>query len=151
MPILRAIAIALLLGMLSGQALAESRQVLSDEELDSVQASGFYFQMDLSLQVLSDANTAPQVILNTSSQAFPISGTSSVSGTVNGGGGGISLSGNAQSNLNSLINVVGTASVINVGLNIVNIQNSTSDVINSTNLNAGGQGSNFGFTFSLPP
>jgi hypothetical protein len=146
--ILKSLAAMLLVGLLFAQAEAGSLAVLSDDELDSVQAGGFYFLMDLSLQVLSDSSTAPQVVLNSSSQAFPTSTT--VSGSV-GSAGDISISGNAQSNLHSLINVIGSASVINIGLNIVNITNSTNDVINSTNLNAGAQGSNFAFVFSLPP
>lgn len=140
----------LLAGALCGQAHAGSQVVLSDEELDAVQANGFYFLLDLSLQVFSDSATAPQVVINTSSQAFPTGAT--VPGAVSAGGASVSLSGNAQSNLSSLINVIGAASVINIGVNIVSITNSSNDVINSTNLNAAGQGSNFGFTFSsLPP
>jgi len=146
--ILKSLAAMFLVGVLFSQAEAGSLVVLSDEELDSVQAGGFYFLMDLSLQVLSDSTTAPQVVLNSQSQAFPTS--TSVSGSV-GSAGDISIAGNAQSNLHSLINVIGSASVINIGLNIVNITNSTNDVINSTNLNAGAQGSNFAFVFSLPP
>jgi len=145
----KSLAALLLVGGLCSPVHAGSLAVLSDEELDSVQAGGFYFQMDLSLQVLSDSSTAPQVVLNSSSQAYPTSAT--VSGGINPGG-DISLGGSAQSNLHSLINVIGSASVINIGLNIVNITNSTNDVINSTNLNAGAQGSNFAFVFSqLPP
>lgn len=150
--IIRSVAAMLLAGVLCGQAHAGSQVVLSDEELDGIQATGFFFLMDLTLQVFSDSSTAPQVVLNTSSQAFPTSTTvSDVPSTIGTGGGSISLTGSAQSNLSSLINVIGSASVINIGLNIVNITNSTNDVINSTNLNAGGQGTNFGFTFSLPP
>jgi len=149
--IIRGVAAILLTGVLCGQAYAGSQAVLSDEELDAVQASGFYFLMDLSLQVFSDSATAPQVVLNTSSQSFPTSSTSNVPSVIGTGGGSISLSGNAQSNISSLINVIGSASVINIGVNIVNITNSSNDVINSTNLNAGAQGTNFGFTFSLPP
>ena len=149
--IIRGVAAIFLAVMLCGQAHAGSQTVMSDEELDAVQASGFYFLMDLSLQVFSDSATAPQVVLNTSSQSFPTSSTSPVPSSISAGGSSISLSGSAQSNLSSLINVIGSASVINIGVNIISITNSSNDVINSTNLNAAGQGSNFGFTFSLPP
>jgi len=146
--LIRSLTTLLLLGAFWGQAFAGSQQVLTDEELDSVQASGFYFLMDLSLQVFSDSTTAPQVVINTSSQSFP---TSSVPAAVNAGAATVSLSGSAQSNLNSLINVIGAASVINVGVNIVNITNSSNDVINSTNLNAAGQGSNISVTIPTLP
>ena len=148
----KGIAALLLAGVLCGQAHAGSQVVLSDEELDGIHATGFDFLLNLTLEVFSNSATAPSVVFNNSQKVIPTSTTvSDVPSAVSTGGASISLSGSAQSNLSSLINVIGTASVINIGVNIVNITNSTNDVINSTNLNAAGQGTNFGFIFSLPP
>ncbi|HEY4485275.1 MAG TPA: hypothetical protein VI702_02975 [Nitrospiria bacterium] len=134
---------------LSGQASArgDSLSILSDEELAGIEARGFYFRMDLSLEVFTDGSTAPQVVLNTGQPTAVETGGST--GTAPSGS--ISLSDNAQSNMSSLINIIGAASVINVGVNIINIQNSSYDTIYTTNINTGAQGSNFGITLSLLP
>jgi hypothetical protein len=118
---------------------------LSDEELDQIHGSGLYFRVDLSLEVLSASDTPPQVILNTGT---PIIIPTDSTGSFSGPGGSISLSGNAQSNISSLVNVVGAASVINIGVNVVSITNSTNDTIYTTNINTGAQGS--GFTVNVP-
>lgn len=119
--------------------------LLSDEELDQIHGSGLYFRVDLSLEVLSASDTPPQVILNTGT---PIIIPTDSTGSFSGPGGSISLSGNAQSNISSLVNVVGAASVINIGVNVVSITNSTNDTIYTTNINTGAQGS--GFTVNVP-
>jgi hypothetical protein len=120
--------------------------LVSDQELDSIHASGLYFRMDLSLEVSTLSDTAPQVVLNAGTPI--VIPTSSSGGTTGGNGGNVTLADNAQSNLSSLVNVIGTASVINVGVNIVDIGNSTNDTIYTTNINAGAQGS--GFSISMP-
>jgi len=118
---------------------------LSDEELSQIYGEGLYFRVDLSLEVLSASDTPPQVVVNTGTPIMiPTNTTSSLSGT----GGSIALSGNAQSNVSSLINVIGAASVINVGVNVVSITNSTNDTIYTTNINTGAQGSSF--TVNVP-
>ena len=118
---------------------------LTDEELSQIYGEGLYFRVDLSLEVLSASDTPPQVIVNTGTPIMiPTNTTSSLSGT----GGSIALSGNAQSNVSSLINVIGAASVINVGVNVVSITNSTNDTIYTTNINTGAQGSSF--TVNVP-
>jgi hypothetical protein len=118
---------------------------LSDEELSEIYGAGLYFRVDLSLEVLSANDTPPQVVVNTGTPIMiPTNTTSNFSGT----GGSISLSGNAQSNVSSLINVIGAASVINVGVNVVSITNSSSDTIYTTNINTGAQGS--GVTLNVP-
>jgi hypothetical protein len=119
--------------------------LLSDEELSAIQGSGLYFRVDLSLEVLSAGDTAPQVVVNTGT---PIIIPTDSTGSFSAPGGSISLSGNAQSNISSLINVIGAASVINIGLNVVSITNSSSDTIYTTNINTGAQGS--GFTVNVP-
>jgi len=122
-----------------------SMLLLSDEELSEIYGAGLYFRVDLSLEVLSANDTPPQVVVNTGTPIMiPTNTTSSLSSP----GGSISLSGNAQSNMSSLINVIGAASVINVGVNVVSITNSTSDTIYTTNINTGAQGS--GFTVNVP-
>lgn len=119
--------------------------LLSDEELSEIHASGIYFRVDLSLEVLSASDTPPQVVVNTGTPTvIPTGSTTNISGP----GGSISLSGNAQSNASSLVNVIGSASVINVGVNIVSINSSSNDTIYTTNINTGGQGS--GFTVNVP-
>ncbi|HUJ79765.1 MAG TPA: hypothetical protein VLY45_05570 [Nitrospiria bacterium] len=121
---------------------------VTDQELDSIHGSGLFFSMDLSLQVTTLSDTPPTVILNAGTPVvIPTSG-GAPTGVSTSTGGDINLSDNAQSNLSSLVNVIGTASVINVGVNIVNIGNSTNDTIYTTNLNTGAQGS--GFTINLP-
>ncbi|HTP41873.1 MAG TPA: hypothetical protein VML36_05585 [Nitrospiria bacterium] len=125
-----------------------SMAVVSDTELDSIHGSGLYFSMDLSLQVSTLSDTPPTVILNAGTPVvIPTSG-GAPAGVSTSGGGDVSLSGSAQSNLSSLVNVIGTASVINVGVNIVNIGTSSNDTIYTTNLNTGAQGS--GFVINLP-
>jgi len=119
--------------------------LLSDEELSEIYGEGLYFRVDLSLEVLSASDTPPQVVVNTGTPIMiPTNTTSNFSGP----GGSVSLSGNAQSNVSSLINVIGAASVINVGLNVISITNSSSDTIYTTNINTGAQGS--GFTINIP-
>jgi hypothetical protein len=120
--------------------------LVSDQELDTIHASGLYFRMDLSLEVSTLSDTAPQVVLNAGTPI--LIPTSSGTGTSGGTGGNVTLADNAQSNLSSLVNVIGTASVINVGVNIVNLASSTNDTIYTTNINAGAQGS--GFSISMP-
>jgi len=120
--------------------------LVSDQELDSIHASGLYFRMDLSLEVSTLSDTAPQVVLNAGTPI--LIPTSSGAGTTGGNGGNVTLADNAQSNLSSLVNVIGTASVINIGVNIVDIGNSTNDTIYTANINAGAQGS--GFSISMP-
>jgi hypothetical protein len=124
--------------------------IVSDAELDSIHASGLYFRMDLSLEVSTLSDTAPQVILNAGTPVV-IPTDYSGSGLPGSGGGNVTLADNAQSNLSSLVNIIGTASVINVGVNIVNIANSTNDTIYTTNINAGAQGSNFSITMPILP
>lgn len=119
--------------------------LLSDEELDQIHGSGLYFRVDLSLEVLTASDTPPQVVLNTGT---PILIPTDSNGSFSGPGGSISLSGSAQSNISSLVNVIGAASVINVGVNVVSITNSTNDTIYTTNINTGAQGS--GFTVNVP-
>lgn len=129
-------------------ALAGGLTVLSDEELDLIDAKGFYFQMSLNIEAFTAGSTPPQVVINTGTPLIiPTANTSSFAGPASS----ISLSGNAQSNISSLVNVIGATSVINVGVNIVSIVNSSNDVINTTNINAGAQGADFNITFGLLP
>jgi hypothetical protein len=123
---------------------------VSDEELDSIHASGLYFRMDLTLEVSTLSDTAPQVILNAGTPIVIPTGTGDT-GLSGSNGGNVTLADNAQSNLSSLINVIGTSSVINIGVNIVNIANSTNDTIYTTNINAGAQGTNFSITMPILP
>jgi len=124
--------------------------LVSDQELDSIHASGLYFRMDLSLEVSTLSDVAPQVVLNAGTPiVIPVSGSGT--GLSGGSGGNVTLADNAQSNLSSLVNVIGTASVINIGVNIVNISNSTNDSIYTTNINAGAQGSGFSITMPILP
>jgi len=119
---------------------------LSDEELSEIHGSGLYFRVDISLEVLSAGDTPPQVVVNTGTPL--VIPTDTTSAGPSGQGGSIALSGNAQSNVSSLINVIGAASVINVGLNVVSITSSSNDTIYTTNINTGAQGS--GFTVNVP-
>jgi hypothetical protein len=114
--------------------------LLSDEELDSVRANGFYFRVDMGIEVFTAGDEVPQVVMNSSTPV--VSPTDATSGSFSSPQGFVSLSGSAQSNISSLVNVVGAASVINVGINVVNIGTSTNDTIFTTNTNVGVQGSN---------
>jgi hypothetical protein len=119
--------------------------VLTDAELDQIQGSGFYFRVDMSLEVLTPGDTAPQVVVNTGT---PLLIPTDASGGFSSPGASVSLTGDAQSNLNSLVNVIGAASVINVGVNVISITNSTNDTIYTTNIKTGAQGT--GFTVNVP-
>lgn len=139
--------------------------VLSDAALDAVHARGLYFRMDMSIEVYNPGDTVPQVTVNTSNPiSVPTSTintsttpTSTNTSTSPGGttstssfgspGGSVALSGNAQSAVSSLVNVVGAGSVINVGVNVVNITNSSSDTLYTTNTNLGLMG---GANTSIP-
>jgi len=128
-------------------AFAESRSMslISDQELSQIYGSGFYFRVDMSLEVLTPGDTAPQVVVNTGTPLIiPTDGSVGFTSP----GASVSLTGDAQSNLNSLVNVIGAASVINVGVNVISITNSTNDTIYTTNINTGAQGS--GFTVNVP-
>ncbi len=136
---------AVLVGMQSplavaGQAgihLPAGIQVLADSELDSIRAAGLYFRMDMSMEVYTPGDTTPQVVLNTTDPIVvptASSGSASGSGSV---GGNITLAGNAQSGVSSLVNVIGTGSLINIGVNDINLSSSTNDTIYSTNTNVG--------------
>lgn len=127
----------------------EPLTVLSDEELETIEAKGLYFRMDLSLEVFTQSSSPPQVVVNTGDPL--ILPTDSTTSTFQAPLGSVSLSENAQSNISSLVNVIGASSVINVGVNIVSIQNSTNDTIFTTNINTGAQGANFAITLSLSP
>jgi hypothetical protein len=143
------ISIAFLLVFLLSPAPARSEPptVLTDAELASINAKGFYFRMDLSLEVFTDSATAPQVVLNTGT---PLIIPTDTTGSLTTPSSSISLAGSAQSNLSALVNVIGASSVINVGVNIVNIANSTNDTIYTTNINTGAQGANFTISSSPP-
>ena len=109
---------------------------LLEQALDQVRARGLYFRVDLSLEVFNATDEVPTVLLNTSTPVtapLPSSTTSSVSGTP----GTVSLSDNAQSSISALVNVIGAGSVINVGVNVLSITNSSSDTIYTTNTNYG--------------
>ena len=115
---------------------SENNLSLLDQALDQVRAAGLYFRVDLSLEVFNATDEVPTVLLNTSTPVtapLPTSTGSTVSGTP----GTVSLSDNAQSNISSLINVIGAGSVINVGVNVLSITNSSSDTIYTTNTNYG--------------
>ena len=130
-------------------ARSQSLTVLSDDELGLIEAKGFYFRMDLSLEVFTESSSPPQVVLNTGQPI--ITPTDTTTSPFQAPLGTIALSGNAQSNMSSLINIIGATSVINVGVNIVNLQNSTNDIIYTSNINTGAQGANFAITLSLSP
>lgn len=123
--------------------------LLSDTELAAVHATGLYFRMDMSIEVFNPGDTVPQVTVNTSNpisvptstintSTSPTSTSSTTSGSSFAGPStSVALSGNAQSAVSSLVNVVGAGSVINVGVNVVNITNSNSDTLYTTNTNLG--------------
>lgn len=132
--------------VLAGQAgvhhLPAGLQVVSDEELDSIRAAGLYFRMDMSMEVFTPGDTTPQVVMNTSDPiVVPTSSGGAVSGS-NSLGGNITLAGNAQSGVSSLVNVIGSGSVINIGVNVINLSSSTNDTIYTTNTNVGVMGGN---------
>ncbi len=110
---------------------------LLDQALDNVRASGLYFRVDLSLEVFNATDQVPTVLLNTSSPITAPLPTTTTGSTVTGTPGTVSLSDNAQGNLSSLVNVIGAGSVINVGVNVLSITNSSSDTIYTTNTNYG--------------
>lgn len=128
-------------------AAAEMLEIVDDAELAEIQAMGFYFRMDISLEAFTNGSEGPNVTVNTGEPYTIEGGTEGSPGFPSNGSplGSINMSGNAQSNLSSLINIVGATSVINVGLNIINIQNSTNDTIITTNINSGAQGTNITF------
>ena len=130
-------------------AFGGSLTILTDEELAAIEAKGFYFRMDMSIEAFTDGSTAPQIVTNTGTPI--VSPTDTTTGSFQAPLGSVSLSGNAQSNINSLVNVIGATSVINVGVNIVSIQNSSNDIIYTSNINTGAQGANFAINLSLAP
>ena len=119
-----------------GSAFATENLSLLDQALDNVRARGLYFRVDLSMEVFNANDEVPTVLLNTSTPVtVPIpSGTGT---TTTGPAGSISLSDSAQSNISALVNVIGAGSVINVGVNVISITNSSSDTIYTTNTNYG--------------
>jgi hypothetical protein len=110
---------------------------LLDQALDKVRASGLYFRVDLSLEVFNATDQVPTVLLNTSTPVTAPLPTGTTGSTVAGTPGSVSLSDNAQSSISSLVNVIGAGSVINVGVNVLSITNSSSDTIYTTNTNYG--------------
>jgi hypothetical protein len=123
--------------------------VLSDDELNAIEARGFYFRMDMSIEALTASDTPPQVVVNTGT---PItSPTGNTTSPISGPAGSITLAGSAQSNISSLVNIIGATSVINVGVNVVSINNSSNDSIYTTNINTGSQGTNFTVTVPILP
>jgi hypothetical protein len=110
---------------------------LLDQALDNVRASGLYFRVDLSLEVFNATDQIPTVLLNTSSPITAPLPTSTTGTTATGNAGTVTLSDSAQGNLSSLVNVIGAGSVINVGVNVLSITNSSSDTIYTTNTNYG--------------
>ena len=121
------------------QAAAETAELsLLDQQLDEVRGNGLYFRVDLSMEVFDASSDAPTVLLNTDNTTLPIpTGTGTGTTTSLNGAGSVSLSGSAQSNVSSLVNVIGAGSVINVGINVISITNSTGDTIYTTNTNQG--------------
>jgi hypothetical protein len=122
--------------------------ILTDDELGQIHGTGFYFRVDMSLEVFTPGDTAPQVVVNTGTPL--IIPTDSTAGFTSPGA-SVSLADSAQSNLSSLVNVIGAASVINVGVNVISIQNSTNDTIYTTNINTGAQGTGFSVNVPLLP
>lgn len=133
MPALIVVAATLLF---QSSAVASENLSLLEQALDQVRASGLYFRVDLSLEVFNATDQVPTVLLNTSSPITAPLPTSTGS-TVTGTPGTVSLSDNAQSSISSLVNVIGAGSVINVGVNVISITNSSSDTIYTTNTNYG--------------
>ena len=134
LPALSVLAAALLL---QPSAYASENLSLLDQALDNIRASGLYFRVDLSLEVFNATDQVPTVLLNTSSPITAPIPTSTSGSTVTGTPGSVSLSDNAQSSISSLVNVIGAGSVINVGVNVLSITNSSSDTIYTTNTNYG--------------
>ena len=110
---------------------------LLDQALEQVRASGLYFRVDLSLEVFNATDQVPTVLLNTSTPVTSPLPTSNTGSTTSGTAGSVSLSESAQSNMSALVNVIGAGSVINVGVNVLSITNSSSDTIYTTNTNYG--------------
>ena len=108
-----------------------------EQALDNVRASGLYFRVDLSLEVFNATDQVPTVLLNTSTPVTAPIPTSTSGTTVTGTPGTVTLADNAQGNLSALVNVIGAGSVINVGVNVLSITNSSSDTIYTTNTNYG--------------
>lgn len=107
-----------------------------DQALDNIRASGLYFRVDLSLEVFNANDEIPTVLLNTSTPVtVPIS--SGTGSTTTGSAGSVTLADNAQQSISALVNVIGAGSVINVGVNVISITNSSSDTIYTTNTNYG--------------
>jgi len=120
---------------LQNSVFAAQNLSLLDQALDEVRASGLYFRVDLSLEVFNATDQVPTVLLNTSTPVtVPITPTS---GTTTGSAGSVTLADNAQQSISALVNVIGAGSVINVGVNVISITNSSSDTIYTTNTNFG--------------
>jgi hypothetical protein len=121
--------------LFQSSAFASEKLSLLDQALDKVRARGLYFRVDLSLEVFNATDEVPTVLLNTST---PVTAPIDTTGTTSTGtGGSVTLTDSSQSNLSSLVNVIGAGSVINVGVNVLNITNSSSDTIYTTNTNYG--------------
>ena len=135
--------------LMSGTAVASASEKLSllDQALENVRASGLYFRVDLSLEVFNATDEVPTVLLNTTTPVTSPIPTTTSGTTVTGNPGSVSLSDNAQGNLSALVNVIGAGSVINVGVNVLSITNSSSDTIYTTNTNYGSLG---GVTSTTP-
>ena len=123
--------------LINPSAFASENLSLLDQALDNIRASGLYFRVDLSLEVFNATDEVPTVLLNTSTPVTAPLPTSTTGSTVTGTPGTVSLSDNAQGNLSALVNVIGAGSVINVGVNVLSITNSSSDTIYTTNTNYG--------------
>lgn len=121
---------------LPANASAEKLSLL-EQALDKVRATGLYFRVDLSLEVFNATNEIPTVLLNTSTPITSPIPTSTSGGTATGTPGTVILDNGAQGSLSSLVNVIGAGSVINVGVNVLSITNSSSDTIYTTNTNYG--------------
>ena len=117
---------------------AASNPSLLDQALENVWAKGLYFRVDLSLEVFNATDQVPTVLLNTSTPvSVPITPTGTSTTSTTGSAGSVTLDGNAQQSISALVNVIGAGSVINVGVNVISITNSTSDTIYTTNTNFG--------------
>ena len=92
---------------------------LLEQALENVRATGLYFRVDLSLEVFNATDEVPTVLLNTTTPVTaPITSTGSTTTGTPG-------------------TVIGAGSVINVGVNVLSITNSSSDTIYTTNTNYG--------------
>lgn len=162
------IVLPLILVILIFPALASAEKILlSEAEMDEIYAAGFYVHFDFSMDVFTPGTTAPTINANLGGMLFSVNGETGqmqVTGTGNSNpqtnvlvgntgqpvsgpvGGVLSLSGNAQSGLQSLVNVIGAGSSINVGLNVIVVMDSVGVTINSSNFNVGVLGSNFNLT-----